>query len=155
MSYQLTTYDVQGTISTKYFNQDYDVEKVETKFNFEVNIMPDWTYGVNLSLILMIQKQSFTELSDDSRDIFEFQADGKAIDQREKNIVRNSTPPDSNDVRFSLDRWIPEDELNRMNEMKVVPGFRVKWHYSNPELNSLRVYYLDWWTSTPVIELRR
>ena len=136
VEYNVNTAATSGTISTKYFGDKFDADKVET--NLHVNIRFDLPYSVknnqSVTLHFDIEKSLMKDLSSGD-DYLEIQMNDINMDF--KNISKSYTPPGSvsswSSPEVSLVREVPLSDV-RKQTLNLMPGFKISWYYSGMEV---------------------
>ena len=126
-----------GSISTQYFGEQFDAEKVETDLYYQVYVYPPASVrnNPNVTLHIDIEKVSLEDLSS-GEDKFRV----KLTTIMETHRTYNFTPPTDNRYYIELSREVLPADV-RKQKLEVMPGFRVSWHYSGIEVESEAKYY--------------
>ena len=130
VNYNMYTAASSGSISTQYFGDKFEADKVETKLNYYVEIYPPVSVRNNprVTLHIYIENISMRNISS-GQDNFTFD-DGWT----EADIINrfNFTPPSSYHYSMRLKRNVSLEEV-RSQSLDQMPGFRVSWYYSGME----------------------
>ena len=154
IDYKLKTSATSGNISTKHFGENYNADKVETKLFYKVAVYPPNSVKNNSSLTLhtKVEKISLKYLSS-GEDRFQI---GSDFSVNFEGIRNNSyTPPVGKyytDLSMSLTRDVIQADV-RKQDLKLMPGFRITWHYSGMEVDPDSKYSDDYHTKTFVREI--
>ena len=139
--FEVETYATSGTVSTKYFGEDFQPELLEKNVMYQFYL---WTPEIvwdnpNVTLHLDLEKVSFLELSE--KDSYE-----------EVSVYGFMIPPEMTTFNYTsrkgsgpgnyrnptfevgLERNIVLENLDLMNQEKM-PGFRLKWYYTGAEFS--------------------
>ena len=143
-SYQFDTHNffkvfttaVSGSIKTQYFMEEFSSQNIESELScnmyFEV---PDiYRDNINITFHLRIEKNSMKDLSSGHdkftySSIVAYNSEQIELDEDMNNFERNLSPP-SNFLRFETDRKVAKEDIENL-EMKLMPGFKVSWFYTN------------------------
>ena len=138
-NYDVYTAASSGSISTQYFGEEFDADKVETGLYYSVSVYPPASVrnNTNVTLHLDIEKVSLEDLSSGQDRL---RVDGTTI--METHRTYNFTPPTGRYGRhdISLSRYVLQADI-RKQKLNVMPGFRVSWHYSGIEVEPEAKYY--------------
>ena len=129
VNYNMRTRAKSGSISTQFFGKHYDDEKVETYVDYRVWILTPHSVkdNPNVTLHYAIDKVSMSE--DDNMIIkTPVTAGDGLISSQITHISKNYTPP-GYQLFIELERDIALDNVRRQ-QLKLMPGFRLRWHYS-------------------------
>ena len=117
--YDLMTTATHGNISTKYFRDRLDINKIEKDFRFRVSITPPEKHVDNKNVTLFVKVEKNLLKGFDS------------LFTRNDKLTTSISPPNSNHWVI-YQRKISKDGINDIN-MELMPGFRLEWYY-NEEL---------------------
>ena len=135
--YDVTTAASSGSVTTQYFGEQFDADKVETgPLYYRVNIYPPPSVrnNPNVTQHLDVEKVSLTDLSS-GRDIL------SGLGRMEtSHMTFNYTPPRNRYITISRD-VIPADVMKQ--KLYIMPGCRVTWYYSGMEVVPEARYYID------------
>ena len=132
-----------GSISTQYFGEQFDADKVETSLYYVVRVIPSASARNNPNITLHIDVESVS-LEDllGGEDIL--RVDGTTMIETHRTY--NYTPPtggrNSDSYHISLSRRVIPADV-RKQKLNVMPGYRVSWHYSGIEVEPEAEYYND------------
>ena len=134
--YTINTWATFGTISTKYFGDRFDTDKIEKIFKYQININPPakYQYNKNVSLYIKIEKNTLP-----GSDVFYGQG-GMPVTS---SVNQTITPPGTG-TWFALKRDIVDEDMNDV-QMELMPGFRLEWYYNEylySDIGSSSLYYL-------------
>ena len=130
-----------GTISTQYFGEEFDAEKVETHLYYTVKVfLPDSVRNnPNVSLHFDIEKLSMKDLP--SGGINTFGLSGSRflifIDDDITHVSQNYTPLANTIPSYYIEirrKVFPRDVTQQ--KLQMMPGFRLTWHYSGMKVES-------------------
>ena len=147
--YNGVTYDVHtsatsGTISTQYFGDMFDADKVETYTKYYVYVVPPDSVksDSNVTLHFKVQKISLGGLSTGKDKISLYYPPRKPsateyIDAETTHFIKNFTPPltpdfwgdKPDDIWMGHERKVIQQDV-RKQKLKTMPGFRLIWYYS-------------------------
>lgn len=131
LRYSISTYATKGNISTQFFGEKYDGEKVEGNIYIEIFIIIPLSVQEDneTTLMLNIEKKTmknyFDEMTFNSFRFYEIDAD---LTQWSLNI----TGPFNTEYKIKLHRHVSEKEIKNM-DLDEMPGFRLTWNYDLPE----------------------
>ena len=144
--YKVLTAATFGTIATKHFGDKFDAEKVEGKICYEIHILPPDSVknNSNVTLHLNIEKMAMKDLDTTS---YESGFDNLIV-ERTGVVARTfvtddgynyTAPTGDSDFYIKLRRnVVPADIMKQ--KLKMMPGFKLKWHYSGLEVNPVATY---------------
>ena len=136
VKYFVSSATSSGTIFTKYFEEKFDEEKVETDLYYMVSVYPPPSVrsNTNVTLHLEIEKVSLKDLSVGGDGLY---LDGLTLVHTSP-VIYNITPPMGGREGFyymELGRHVlPEDV--RKQKLSWMPGFNLTWHYTGLEVQS-------------------
>ena len=127
VKYDVATSAVSGTISTKYFGDKFDAEKVETNFWYRIILQrPHNTLSdANVTLHIDFERISLNNLASDSVTIV-----GNGYENGdESHIVKNIENVQPGESKWVvLVRRATLDEIKNQ-KLESMPGFRCKWRF--------------------------
>ena len=127
VKYDVATSAVSGTISTKYFGDKFDAEKVETNFWYRIILQrPHNTLSdANVTLHIDFERISLKNLASDSVTIV-----GNGYENGdESHIVKNIENVQPGESKWVvLVRRATLDEIKNQ-KLESMPGFRCKWRF--------------------------
>ena len=140
IEYFITTTASSGNVSTKYFGDIFDAEKVKRRARYQITIHPtrikSYMYSTNATLHLQIEKISMKPLATGTEDIFIMRVhDYQGREILDKDIIhvnRNYTPPGPH-VTIKLERKVTNLDVRKM-KIHQMPGFKLSWFYSGNEV---------------------
>ena len=134
-NYVLTT-AASGTISTQYFGERFDVEKVEklTDYKFIVSPHENAQHNANVTFHYEIQKISMEDLTNGKDSVSFYGRGAKVIDAEIRNIAKNYTPPGEK-RSIALQRKVSLEDVKKQ-KLQVMPGLKVTWYYSGTYVES-------------------
>ena len=150
ISYQVTTTAISGNMSTQYFGNKFDADKVDIRFNpIMIRVDPPETVisDPEVTLNLDIQK---IEMKDLSIGYDKFLLNFKDITGNQTHMITSYTPPEFSpsrsrykykEMRLSRRNMIMEDV--RKQKLAMMPGFRFMWFYSGKEVKPWTKYSKD------------
>ena len=134
LRYEVSTIAIAGNLTTRYFGEKFDAEKVDGHIKFMISIDPPFTLKADGSskIILNIQKNTIKDHSEN--DEMTITNNGAIIDDVvdadltywTKNITTN---PYDDTYRIWIDRKVSFDDIRNM-ELDFMPGFRLIWNYN-------------------------
>ena len=142
LMYYYEPYTESGTVSTKYFGEKFNVEKVRTNMHVIVSIYPpeDILFNGNVTLNLEIENVLMKQLTS-GEDRF-WVASKDWTNYHQIGIKRETFNPPIEDCGYGdycvyhrdviLKRKVAFDDVEKMN-LKLTPGFRLKWYYTGIE----------------------
>ena len=134
MKYELETIALSGNISTQYFGEIYDVDKINTKTDITMSFyVPDeLTKRRKFEVMFKIFKVTLKEIS--SRDEFFFNQKSLNVDQ--ENFIFNITGGIFYKTKVNIvnldRRRLGKENIRKLNELetpKLMPGFNIVWNY--------------------------
>ena len=137
LKYILYTSATSGNISTKYFGEKFDADKVEGRIYIDIRVIfpPSFIYDNNVTLMLNVDKITMKDVSGNDMMAFscyvckeEYYID---IDIDVTNWTKYITAPDLENYYFSirLVRKLSQDVIKNM-KLDLMPGFRFTWNYN-------------------------
>ena len=136
-TYILKTSALSGVVTTQYFDEQYQLNLLKRRVNYEVHIYPPKSVrnNSNVTLHLNLEKISITGLSygrDNTR------LGGRHLEEWLTSAAFNFTPPvgtekDYRNISYNRDD-IKTDHFKKI-KMDKMPGFRLSWIYSGLEDN--------------------
>ena len=134
LNYDINTAAKSGTVSTQYFGDNFDAEKVEALFIYKIRVIPldSVLQNENVTLHFAINKIPMKETRMESYSLRE-----SVIKVDEQHISRNYTPPGSMDVKsrlIQLQRGVTRSEILKQ-KMNVMPGFRLTWNFTGRKVD--------------------
>ena len=120
LRYPLTTSATTGVISTQYFGQNFDANKVERFLKYDATIFSPGKYSqnTNITLYIQVEKNIKQEL-----DHLWSNKETKGV----KVLNRTESPP--GDMQYAYRREISVSAIKDL-QMDLMPGFRLTWHYN-------------------------
>ena len=130
LMHSIYTSATSGSVTTQFFGQKYDPQKVETQFDYKVWIFvpPEAVKNPNYTLTLEIQKISMRVSGDSLDKIFIYGGIGD-LDPEENFIVLNFTAP-SKTIAVNIERNIKKKDTENNIDLQKMPGFLIKWRYN-------------------------
>ena len=138
--YTLRSFATSGTISTQYFGEEFDANKIETQIHYEVIITPpeDLQKNKNVSLHFEIDKISMT-LSEGDDNLYMHNTmpfgNYKEFKGRTHFHVKIALVPGS-EYKLRLVRRVNRDEVKMQTQHARMPGFRLKWYYTGNDVEA-------------------
>ena len=129
LKYEVCTSDVSGNISTQYFGEVFNVDKVERNFDvaIRVDIPVSVEYDRNTTLMIAIDKKTIKRNIGNDKMSFN---NGRTIrfDENVSHWSRNFSSPT---LRYNtkLDRYISQENITHV-DLDTMPGFRLTWRYN-------------------------
>ena len=136
--YDVYTTATSGTVSTQYFGEEFDADKVETgplSYRVNVNTPASVRNNPNVTLHLNIERVSLKDLSSGHDTLY-------LLGTRDEtsHYSHNYTAPTEYTYTTELDREVlPADVMKQ--KLSQMPGYRVTWHYSGMEVEPWAEYY--------------
>ena len=123
LRYYLNTMASQGNISTQYFGEKFDAEKVKKDIIFHITIggIPG---GDNLTAYFEIDKIMINGIDQEYGSLVWLQNKSDSHYSGESNCSKEQT--------YQLYRKISSEEIYNL-EMDQVPGFKIKWQHRQPK----------------------
>ena len=128
-----------GNISTQYFGDKFEADKVEPKVYYKVYISPPDSVRnqTNVTLHFEIDKLSLKDLSS-GEDRLWVSGLGK-MNTYSTHGSYNHTPPSQGSYNIGFRRNVNMADV-RKQKLKQMPGFRFTWHYSGMEVKPVAKY---------------
>ena len=132
---EVTSSSSYGNISTQYYAQDFNKDKVELNLRYSVTIItpqsirnnPNVTLHIDIEKISMEESNSYTDILYWKRP-GEDDDDTIIINQDIFNFHKSFTPVGPG---FVLKLWRDISRENvRIQDLDFMPGFRITWHYT-------------------------
>ena len=155
--YDVGTATTTGTISTQYFGNKFNWENVLPNFLYEIHVHPPASVmeNTNVTLHFLLEKISMKDLSvGEDTLVWGTRTSGRVIPHSVTNSSKNFTPPGD----INPNKWEQNCEiLNhyrsdvittdiRNQKLKLMPGFKLTWHYSGVVVKPEARYYNDLYT---------
>ena len=140
-SYYMNTAASSGSVTTQYFGEEFDADKVETgPLYYLINVWPPASVRNNpkVTLHLDIEKVSMEDLSSGQDRL---RVGYTTIIETHKTF--NYTPPKGGNTEYysiELSRRVIPADL-RKQKLNMMSGFRVSWRYSGVEVVPEAKYY--------------
>ena len=122
-SYNINTFALNGSISTKHFGEKFDAQKFPTDIQYSISINPPSKNAEDHDVTLHINIESVSESGID-RSFFQL----IQLDAHEQNVTKVFSPPYYT-KEFKLQRKVSQSDVSSMH-MKLMPGFKIDWFYS-------------------------
>ena len=124
--YEVNTYAKYGNISTQYFSNKFDAEKVDGNISVTIKVyIPTSVKGdKNTTLMLDIKKRTMEEVGEWDQMKYD-----SLIDADLTHWSQNITAPSSRPYTITLNRKIRKDYIQTL-DLSMMPGFRFTWKYS-------------------------
>ena len=124
-----------GSVTTQYFGEKFDADKVETKLFYDVNVYGPASYSIrnnpNVTLHIDIEKVSLEDLLSGFDRLYSVTG---TLETSHRSY--NYTPPEFDEYHIMhIDREVIPADIRKQN-LEMMPGFRVSWHYSGIEVDS-------------------
>ena len=110
-----------GSISTQYFGEKFDSDKVETNFNYQVTIMSPQQNIANLTLDIIVEKNL----------LHGYDVIFSTYDRSGVTLNQTITSPGPGTF-YALKRKIPEESLQDLR-LDLMPGFRMQWNFNEAQ----------------------
>ena len=143
VTYELETAATSGTITTQYYGDKFDANKVEVQLYYKVKVTPPGSVRNNRNVTLHFEMEKLS-LKDtrNGGDYYPYWMGGKDVETTHGSV--NYTPPASSyqkrrDISLRRIHVLPEDV--RKQKLDLMPGFRFTWHYSGMEVKPEASYY--------------
>ena len=147
LTFNMETTATSGTISTQYFGEKFDADKVERHLYYNINIWPPNSVknNPNVTLHFDIERILITDLSTGQDALYDITYDDIITD-----ISKNYTPPAPRFGSYQFlqfDRNVVMRDV-RKQKLKLMPGFRLTWLYSGMEVEQEARYHDDNFTNS-------
>ena len=130
LKFYINTYAQSGSISSQYFGEQFDAEKVETDLYYSIKIRIPKTINAQdlLTLHVQIDKISMKDLSKGTDKIT---AAYKSLSEDTTHFVKNYTnlKYGDGDIWIKHERRVSKDDVLEMN-MDQMPGFKISWRFT-------------------------
>ena len=145
VSYRLTTAAKSGTISTQYFGDRFDADKVDTNIGeYSIYIYPpdNAVYNTtnNLTLHFDIDKVSLKDLTSGTEELYLSDAYDVDINEETTHFGKSYSPPGYRYIRFK--RKVSAQEVLKQ-KLSTMPGFKFQWYYSGMTVESDSQYFAN------------
>ena len=119
-----------GSVTTQFFGENYDPNKVENHFSYQVwnFVPPEAINNPNYTLTLEIEKVNMKVSGDSEDKIYVYHGIGD-LDPQENFIVLNFTAP-SKTIAVNIEREIKKKDIENNIDLQKMPGFKIKWSYN-------------------------
>ena len=152
LNYEVTTTALSGNISTQYFGDNFDANKVRTNIYFNIRIDPPKSISNDekVTLHVKVDKIAMKDLSSSNtfrgEDKFSLSLD-KAINDDRTHVAKNYTPPGTGSKYYHykelrLNRRVMEEDVIKQ-KIKLMPGFRLSWVYYGKDVEHWVKYSKD------------
>ena len=137
IEHSFRTFAISGSVSTQYFSDKFDAEKVVENIKCQFRIFtPESARGnENVTFHMEVEKISMKDLST-GREVSYFGP--TQLMSEETKIAKNFTPPESGSVLFY--RKVSPDDVKVMS-LGQMPGLRVTWYYTGMEVKPQSYWY--------------
>ena len=138
--YYVRTAAASGTIFTQYFGDKFDVDKVEPRITYYVEVYPPDSVkrNRNITLHMNIEKLSMKGLST-GRDKLSWGCCAE-INADITQTSKNHTPPGTSTKELNFMRSVIHADVIEQT-LQMMPGFKLSWHYSGMVVESLATYH--------------
>ena len=130
LKFYINTYAQSGFISSQYFGEKFDAEKVETDLYYYIMIQIPKTINAqdHLTLHLQIDKISMKDLSNGEDKITTVY---KSLSEDTTHFVKNYTDLKygNRGIWIKYERKVLKDDVLEMN-MDQMPGFKISWYFN-------------------------
>ena len=125
LMYNMVTNAASGNISTQYFDDNFDADKVDCDICIAIIVnVPTCVVGDNnVTFMFDVSKRTMKDVNDNDKMQVEYM--NMAADQTHKSL--NITAPSAS-YYFRLDRKVSQDDITNM-KLDRMPGFRLSWKY--------------------------
>ena len=127
-----------GIISTQYFGDNFDTNKIQEHFRYAINIGPPLQQKDNPNITLYIEVEKNI--------LGTFDTFFSSSEDSVTTLLKELSPPKSGHS-YLLSRKISPEEINELQE-NLMPGFRLKWYYNE-------VLYPDKFQSVSIYQFSR
>ena len=131
-SFWMNTGAVNGSVSTRNFEEKYDKNDVEKRIDTVVEIitpcLPELQEGeLNISLHLELEQNRMNV----GIERFEMRVGQNWEEFGNEIFIEKKYPLQSSNIRIRINfsRFVSDDDVKKVN-IKKMPGFKVKWYYS-------------------------
>ena len=129
--FYVSTSATSGNISTQYFDERFDAEKVDGNLYVNMNVYYPSSVRAdqNTTIMFNINKKTMKEFSDD--DLFYMDVFGGYVDAELTHLTKKITAPDEKLGRYymRMNREVSADDISHM-DLDMMPGFRLTWNYN-------------------------
>ena len=135
--YRMWTAASSGSVPTQYFGEEFDADKVETNLLYTVYVGTPASVrnNRNVTLHIDVEKVSLEDLSSGEDRV------SQSINTiKETHTNYNYSPPRKSAYSFTLSRKVLPADVGKQ-KLDMMPGFRVRWHYSGMEVEPWAKYY--------------
>ena len=137
-----------GSISTQYFGDRFEADKMEADTQFLFSVMVSTPKNVrnnpNVTLHFEVKRIAMKDLTG-TDDLSVSEIDNLNGDITE--IRKNYNPPKAYSYEVSFTREVTLEDIRRQ-KLHAMPGFRLNWHYSGLEEDPIGNYHDDSMTKT-------
>ena len=145
-TYNMITAAASGEITSQYFGDKFKPELVERNVIYKVDFrVPESAKNkTNVAIHWSLEKVQMTELSSmDSYDDISLYGAYNSKDERFFNYTK--TGPFEGFVRFDYEhsRYVHDTENLESMKLDVMPGFKLRWHYTGYEVFSETLSYIS------------
>ena len=139
IEHSFRTFATSGTVSTKYFGDKFDAEKVlaNIKYQFYMFTPENARGNENVTFHMEIDKISMKDLSTGKEVSY---LGPRQLMSEETEIVKNYTPPEMGRILFF--RKVSRDDIKVMN-LELMPGMKVSWYYTGMEVEPKSYWFED------------
>ena len=136
--YYIQTTATSGVIATQYYKEKYLPDLVERKLYYRVfvNLPKSVINNENVTLHLEVEKVSMTGLTNGNKDYIEME--GLKPEAEQEVAYKTLNPPNEDpEIDFVYIKHLRDvssvDVRENGLKMKLMPGFKFKWHYTGIE----------------------
>ena len=125
--YDVDNYAASGNISTKYFGEKFQANKVDCFIYVKINVyIPQNVRGdKNTTIMFKIIKETMKEVNRNDNMRFA----GRTIDADLTHWSKDITAPSKSSYYILLSRKVSADDMRYM-DLDMMPGFRLTWNYN-------------------------
>ncbi len=124
-TYEINSHALSGVVTTQYFGEQFQKDVIEKKVYYPVVINPPENFLLDENITLHIQLEVVSIAGHAEESIFIFPG-FKLLEL--KDAYFNVSPPVKHMIQFK--REIELEDLTKVR-MDVMPGFRLRWHYTS------------------------
>ena len=140
-THRILTSATSGNISTQYFGEKYDAEKVDGKIWIKIllHIHPSLYADANTTLMIKIERNMMKDVSGPDEISFEWETIDPDLTEWEKNITAPAPASGDNEdfyyYTFLLTRRVSDEDIKNV-DLDMMPGFRLTWNLTSQRDNS-------------------
>ena len=137
LSCVLTTFATTGSISTQYFGDKFDIDKLSTNYEYVFTIRAPTSVKDNLNLTLHFEVEKNSMLGD------KFKFGYISIKEDVRYFTKNYSGKNvGGSYRITVRSKVSKEDVKKLN-LKLMPGFSLRWYYTGGEVEKYSNFDID------------